>query len=151
MDLKNRTMHIYAQLLDILVIGLILIMLVTLAISFYKLVMDLMLIFPMLDSAGKGVTQLVINVLGVFVLIELFRTFTDYVEFHRIRLHVLADVTIVFIMRELLIGLYGHSLAWPDLLAIAGLLAVLVGARTLAIRYPPRPESRSERANTGNG
>ncbi|MEW5791291.1 MAG: phosphate-starvation-inducible PsiE family protein [Pseudomonadota bacterium] len=151
MDLKNRTMHLYAQLLDILVIGLILIMLVTLAISFYKLVMDLMLIFPVLDSAGKGVTQLVINVLGVFVLIELFRTFTDYVEFHRIRLHVLADVTIVFIMRELLIGLYGHSLAWPDLLAIAGLLAVLVGARTLAIRYPPRPESRSERANTGNG
>ncbi|MEW6612801.1 MAG: phosphate-starvation-inducible PsiE family protein [Pseudomonadota bacterium] len=151
MDLKNRTMRLYAQLLDILVIGLILVMLVTLAISFYKLVMDLMLIFPVVDSAGKGVTQLVINVLGVFVLIELFRTFTDYVEFHRIRLHVLADVTIVFIMRELLIGLYGHSLAWPDLLAIAGLLAVLVGARTLAIRYPPRPESRSERANTGNG
>ncbi|MEK8088694.1 phosphate-starvation-inducible PsiE family protein [Thermithiobacillus plumbiphilus] len=144
MDLKRSTLSAYGWLLDLLVIGLILVMLVTLALSFIRLVQDLWLIVPgALGGEGsneKGLHQLVINVLGVFVLIELFRTFTDYIEFHRIRLHVLADVSIVFILRELLIGLYGHTLQWMDILSLAALLLVLVGMRTLAIRVSPPKE-----------
>ena len=144
MDLKGRTLTAYGWMLDLLVIGLILVMLVTLGLSFIRLVQDLWLIFPGTlgaeTSNEKGLHQLVINVLGVFVLIELFRTFTDYIEFHRIRLHVLADVSIVFILRELLIGLYGHTLQWMDILSLSVLLLVLVGMRTLAIRISPPKE-----------
>ncbi|WP_420909765.1 phosphate-starvation-inducible PsiE family protein [Acidiferrobacter thiooxydans] len=44
--------------------------------------------------------HLVSDVLSVFILIELFRSFTDYLEFHRIRLQVLAEVGFVFVLRE---------------------------------------------------
>ena len=80
--------------------------------------------------------ELVIDVLSVFVLIELFRTFTDYLEFHRVRLRVLAEVGIAFILREVFIGLYDHSIEWPQILALAALLAVLVTTRIATVRIP---------------
>jgi len=82
--------------------------------------------------------ELVIDVLSVFVLIELFRTFTDYLEFHRVRLRVLAEVGIAFILREIFVGLYDREMNWPELLALAALLAVLVAARVAAVQLPPR-------------
>jgi uncharacterized membrane protein (DUF373 family) len=81
--------------------------------------------------------ELVIDVLSVFVLIELFRTFTDYLEFHRVRLRVLAEVGIAFILREIFIGLYDHSIHSPEILALSLLLAVLVAARIAAVLFHP--------------
>jgi len=82
--------------------------------------------------------ELVIDVLSVFVLIELFRTFTDYLQFHRVRLRVLTEVGIAFILREIFIGLYGKSMDWTEILALAALLAVLVSARIAAVKFQPR-------------
>jgi uncharacterized membrane protein (DUF373 family) len=76
--------------------------------------------------------DLVIDVLSVFVLIELFRTFTDYLEFQRIRVRILSEVGIAFVLRDIFIGLYNHSLDWTLILAMTGLLAVLVAARLTA-------------------
>lgn len=81
--------------------------------------------------------ELVIDVLSVFVLIELFRTFTDYLEFHRVRLRVLAEVGIAFILREIFIGLYDHTMPSAQILALAALLAVLVTARIAAVKFQP--------------
>ena len=85
--------------------------------------------------------ELVIDVLSVFVLIELFRTFTDYLEFHRVRLRVLSEVGIAFILREIFIGLYDHTVDWPQILALAALLAVLVSARIASVQFPTPNES----------
>lgn len=138
-------MQHYRQALDVLVMLLILVMLVTVGLAFYGLALDLYTFFIGHEVRSEGaVIQLVINVLSVFILIELFRTFTDYIEFHRIRLHVLADVTIVFILRELLIGFYSHSIKWPEMLGIGFLIAVLVAARTVAIRISPHPEQKQQ-------
>ena len=81
---------------------------------------------------------LVIDVLSVFVLMELFRTFADYLEFRRVRLHILAEVGIAFVLREVFIGLYEHSLKSPEVFAMSTLLAVLVAARVAATIYHPR-------------
>ncbi len=86
----------------------------------------------LIDSVAR---DLVIDVLSVFVLIELFRTFTDYLEFHRIRLRVLSEVGIAFILREIFIGLYNHNIEWAEILSLTALLAVLVAARITSVMY----------------
>jgi len=57
-------------------------------------------------------------------------------------LRVLTEVGIAFILREIFIGLYDHSMNWPEILALAALLAVLVAARIAAVRFQPRPNSQ---------
>ncbi|MBU2754519.1 hypothetical protein HFU84_02260 [Acidithiobacillus sp. CV18-2] len=124
-------------MLDFVITILIFLMLVTLLYAVWSLIGDVYAAFFSLHQE-EVISSLVSDVLSVFVLIELFRTFTDYLEFHRIRLRVLAEVAIVFILRELFIGLYAHRLGPLDLLATAALLAVLVAARVAAIQFVPK-------------
>ena len=137
---KIKSLEVYRRILDSIVAILIFIMLVTLVGAVVGLIFDIMggirmvrdgipahaLSHGLIDSVAR---DLVIDVLSVFVLIELFRTFTDYLEFHRIRLRVLAEVGIAFVLREIFIGLYNHNIEWPQLLALTALLAVLFAGR----------------------
>jgi uncharacterized membrane protein (DUF373 family) len=137
---KIKTLAVYRRILDSIVAILIFIMLITLLGSVVGLIFDIMggihavregipthtLSHGLIDSVAR---DLVIDVLSVFVLIELFRTFTDYLEFQRIRLRVLAEVGIAFVLREIFIGLYNHSIAWSEILALTALLAVLFAGR----------------------
>jgi uncharacterized membrane protein (DUF373 family) len=146
---KSQALLIYGRILDIIVTALIFVMLLTLMGAVAGLVLDF---FAAANALRSGVSnhtlafgivysidrELVIDVLSVFVLIELFRTFTDYLEFHRVRLRVLAEVGIAFILREIFIGLYDHSMIWTEILALTALLAVLVTARIAAVQFQPR-------------
>jgi uncharacterized membrane protein (DUF373 family) len=146
--MKTKPLLIYRRILHHIVGALVVIMLLTLIGSVVGLVFDIIgginavreglpthtLSHGLIDSVARN---LVIDVLSVFVLIELFRTFTDYLEFHRIRLRVLAEVGIAFILREIFIGLYNHSIGWPEILALTALLAVLVGARITSVMFQP--------------
>jgi uncharacterized membrane protein (DUF373 family) len=145
---KGRALQIYTRILDGIVTALIFIMVLTLlgalggllvdfygaADAFVRIVATHSLTHGVDDTIDR---ELVVDVLSVFVLIELFRTFTDYLEFHRVRVRVLTEVGIAFILREIFIGLYDKSMEWPVILALAALLAVLVAARTAAVRMPP--------------
>lgn len=146
---KNQALLIYGRILDAIVTALIFVMLLTLMGAVAGLVLDFI---AAANALRSGVSihnfaigtvdsidrELVIDVLSVFVLIELFRTFTDYLQFHRVRLRVLAEVGIAFILREIFIGLYGHTMQWTEILALAVLLAVLVAARIAAVQFQPR-------------
>jgi uncharacterized membrane protein (DUF373 family) len=153
-QIKGRALRIYTRILDAIVTALIFVMVLTLLGALGGLLVDFF------EAAGAfagiisthslthGVVdvidrQLVIDVLSVFVLIELFRTFTDYLEYHRVRLRVLTEVGIAFILREIFIGLYDRSMEWQVILALAALLAVLVAARTAAVRLHPPSESEA--------
>jgi uncharacterized membrane protein (DUF373 family) len=138
--MKFKSLLVYRRILDSIVAILIFIMLVTLLGAVVGLIFDVMgaihavregvpthtLSHGLIDSVAR---DLVIDVLSVFVLIELFRTFTDYLEFQRIRLRVLAEVGIAFVLREIFIGLYNHGIEWPEILALTALLAVLFAGR----------------------
>lgn len=157
LGLKQRALLMYGRILDIIVTALIFVMLLTLVGAVAGLVIDFIsatdamrnvvsshhIAFGIVDSIDR---ELVIDVLSVFVLIELFRTFTDYLEFHRVRLRVLAEVGIAFVLREIFIGLYGHSINWTEILALSVLLAVLVTARVAAVRFQPRDNSPAQSA-----
>jgi len=138
---RARILRFYERFLDLIVVVLIFVMLITLLASVVGVVWDVYdTILSFREEAA--IQGLVADVLSVFVLIELFRTFTDYLEFHRIRLRVLSEVAIVFVLRELFIGLYAHRLGPMDLIATAVLLAVLVGARVAAVQYAPKSPER---------
>lgn len=139
----------YGRILDVIVTVLIIIMLLTLMGAVAGLLLDFVAAGkalyggPKIHELAVGIVdsidrELVIDVLSVFVLIELFRTFTDYLEFHRVRLRVLSEVGIAFILREIFIGLYGHSIDWSQILALSVLLAVLVTARIASVQFQPR-------------
>lgn len=146
---KIQALRIYGKILDAIVTALIFVMLLTLLGALAGLVLDFFsaatafrdavsthnLAHGLVDGIDR---ELVIDVLSVFVLIELFRTFTDYLEYRRVRLRVLAEVGIAFILREIFIGLYDHSISWNEILALSVLLAVLVTARIAAVKFQPQ-------------
>lgn len=133
---KGKIIQYYGLVIDIIIMILILVMLVTLFVALASVVVELYQALTNLRH-DMAIQTLVTSILSVFVLIELFRSFTDYLEYHRIRLRIVAEVAIVFILRDIFIGLYNHQLAWQDIIAMAILVAVLVGARLVAIKYSP--------------
>ncbi len=144
---KSRSIHIYSQILDVVVAALIFVMLLTLVGAVIGLVFDFVEAVNALRSTistpiglshklvDSVVQTLVTDVLSVFVLIELFHTFTDYLEFHRIRLRVLTEVGISFVLRDIFIGLYNNNMNWTEIIALSALLAVLVTARIAAVYF----------------
>lgn len=158
--MKSKALLMYRRILDSIVAVLVFIMVITLLGAVVGVIFDLIGAFHalregipthtlshgLIDSVAR---DLVIDVLSVFVLIELFRTFTDYLEFHRIRLRVLTEVGIAFILREIFIGLYDHTIAWAEILALTALLAVLVAARITSVIFQQRePEVSSSQGST---
>jgi uncharacterized membrane protein (DUF373 family) len=150
--LASRALRLYRWILDAIVTALVVVMILTLLGALAGIILDFATAARLFSSAlidhklAHGVIyasdrELVIDVLSVFVLIELFRTFTDYLEFHRVRLRVLSEVGIAFILREIFIGLYDHTVDWPQILALAALLAVLVSTRIATVRFPAPSES----------
>jgi|Deesub1362B_J571_1020462.scaffolds.fasta_scaffold00248_23 uncharacterized membrane protein (DUF373 family) len=86
--------------------------------------------------------SLVTEVLTFFVLIEIIRAFTEYLEFKRVRLYIMAEVAAIFILRELLIILYAHNFQWENLIAFSILLLSVVTVRTISLMYSPQREKR---------
>ena len=82
--------------------------------------------------------DLVSSVLDVFVIIELFSTFVQYVKVRRVRLSMLIDVTAVFVLRDMLVTLYGKTFETSHLMVLALLLIVLVIARSITGFFPPK-------------
>ena len=80
---------------------------------------------------------LISDALTLVVVIELVRTFVDYFEWQRVRIHVLLDAGAVFVLRELFIGLHNQVLDAAGVLLWAGGVLLLVAARTLALKVQP--------------
>lgn len=150
--LKSKALLFYGRILDVIVTALVFVMVLTLIGALAGLVLDFIEAANTFGSAvsshniAHGIVdsldrELVIDVLSVFVLIELFRTFTDYLEFRRVRLRVLAEVGIAFVLREVFIGLYDHKIIWTEIIALSILLAVLVSARIAAVKFQPQGDN----------
>ncbi|ADH62348.1 Protein of unknown function DUF2495 [Allomeiothermus silvanus DSM 9946] len=86
-------------------------------------------------SVRLGLKDLVTNVLSLVVMLELVRAFVEYFEFERIRLEVLLEVGVAFVLREMLLGLFGGEIQSTQVLFWSGGLLALVAARTLAAQY----------------
>jgi uncharacterized membrane protein (DUF373 family) len=138
---KSIILRIYDIAIDAIAIGLVSMMLVMLVFAFLDVLGGLIQLMPTLTSVTLNDIEfrdLISSVLDVFVIIELFSTFIDYVKDKRIRLYRLIDVTAVFILRDMLVKLYRPSVSSNELLTLALLLMVMVIARSITSRLPPK-------------
>lgn len=81
--------------------------------------------------------RLSIEILTVFVFIELFQSLSEYLRYQRLRVTTLVDASLAFVLREVWVGMYGGGMAWQSLLALAALVLALGIVRTLAVVYSP--------------
>jgi len=65
------------------------------------------------------------DVLTLVILLELSRSLFQYFMDHTIRLPVIFDAGIVFVLRDIMIGLFEHKLKTDEIYALSALLLVL--------------------------
>ncbi|GIW24260.1 phosphate-starvation-inducible PsiE family protein [Meiothermus sp.] len=90
-----------------------------------------------------GLKDLVTNILSLVVVLELVRAFVDYFEFERIRAEILVEVAVVFVLREMMLGLFAGEIKGLDVLVWSAGILALVGARALAIAFPYGKERKN--------
>ena len=83
----------------------------------------------------------VTDILTFLVMIELFRSFIEYLKVKRIRLHSMIDPAIIFIIRELIVMLYSQTpLVGSTLMGFAVLLLALGTIRSMAVIFSPKED-----------
>jgi len=96
-------------------------------------------------SIGHSFHKVVTDILSFLVVIELFRTFLDFFEAHRFRLHVVMDPAMMFVVREIIVILYDNpSVRWKELIGLGIIVMALGIVRTLAVVYSPEKHSDME-------
>ncbi|WP_198962663.1 phosphate-starvation-inducible PsiE family protein [Mangrovitalea sediminis] len=136
--LKNWILSLYDRAVDIVMIGLVLVMLVVLLFGFVDVLTNLIHLIPGFRTSGidePEFREMVANVLDVFIIVELFSIFTNYLRTRHVRLSTLLDVTIVFALRELLIKLYATTFSNEQLLGLCLIVLLLVICRSIAGRF----------------
>ncbi len=134
-DFMSRT---FRKVVDLVVKLLIPLVIVALMMGIAKVFLNLWAVWKS-PTIASGFDILVTDVLSMFVVIELLRSIIEYGEVHRIRITFIIDAAVVFVLREIMIGVFKHALGAGELAALAGLLAVMGAFRVVAVRFsPPR-------------
>jgi uncharacterized membrane protein (DUF373 family) len=126
----------FNRIIDFIFKLLIFFVVLVLAMGLIKLfweVWRVMAVSKLTDAFGFIVTHL----LTFFIILELFKSLVEYFREHRLKLTFIVDATLVFILREVMIGLYQHQSSPLQIGALAILALVLGCLRTLAIIYSP--------------
>jgi uncharacterized membrane protein (DUF373 family) len=129
-------MNHFRKVVDILIKLMIPLVIIALMMGIARIILDLRLVYSS-TSIAAGFDLMVTNILSMFVVIELLRSIIEYFEVHRLKITFIIDAAIVFVLREIMIGLYRHSLIYMEIIALAVLILIIGGIRTLAIIFSP--------------
>lgn len=129
-------MRLFKKVIDIIVKLMIPLVILALMIGIARIFLDLREAFRSSTIAG-GFDIVVTNILSMFVIVELLKGIIEYFEIHRVKITFVTDATLVFILREAMIGIYQHKMSWTEIISISALLIAIGGIRTMAIVYSP--------------
>ena len=154
-NLKTEWHHVDAltlfnRVIDVIFKLLIFFVVLVLAMGLVKMFLEVWKIMsenPLKDAFGFIVT----NLLTFFIVLELFKSLVEYFRAHRLKLTFIVDGTLVFILREVMIGLYEHQSSPLQICSLALLALVLGAVRTLAIIYSPMERRIVESLHAGAG
>lgn len=138
--MRDLILRIYDRAIDAIVIGLVLVMIAVMMFAFFDVALNVWHLVPVLKTSTineEDFRNLIVNVLDVFVLIELFGTFIIYVRTRHVRLTQLLDVTVVFALRELLVKMYANALSPAEMIGLCIVVILLVLARSLTGLFSP--------------
>jgi uncharacterized membrane protein (DUF373 family) len=152
MKMKIPTMfELFNISIKIIVVVLTLFIIVVLVAGLFQTIWEIKDYF-LTKSIGQSLNVIVVNILSFLVIIELFRGFVVYFETHRFRLNTMIDPAIVFVIRELIVKLYGHeNMPWETIAAFGFLLLCLGIIRSLAVRYSPSDETAGGKSEADDG
>ncbi len=129
-------MILFRKTVDIIIKLIIPFVILALMIGVARLVLDLGDVFAS-RSIDQAFDMIVTNTLSMFVVVELLKSLIGYFEIQRLRITFIIDAAIVFILREIMIGLYGHSLSALYVGSLSLLLLTMGALRTMAVMYSP--------------
>lgn len=127
---------LFDKVIDLLFKLLILFVVLVLAVGLVKMFLEVWSIMAA-SELQQAFGFIVTNLLTFFIILELFKSLVEYFREHRLKLTFIVDATLVFVLREVMIGLYQHQSSPLQICALALLALVLGGLRTLAIVYSP--------------
>jgi uncharacterized membrane protein (DUF373 family) len=117
-----------------------LILSVGLFLNLIKILYDIYSSYPNINEIIK---HLVNNALSMFILIEIIKSINDYIYFKRIRISVVLDVSIIILLRELVLGLYQHTISESFAIMISGIIFIMIIARAITIKFSPNNYNKS--------
>jgi uncharacterized membrane protein (DUF373 family) len=136
---RYAPIRIFRKSMQILVDVLIIYIIVVMAVGLFKTVYGARLLFSM-EPIGSSFNTVITDILTFLVIIELFRSFIEYFETHRFRLHTLITPALVFLLRELIVMLYNQTVDAVLLVAFGFVILALGVVRTLAVHFSPAEE-----------
>ncbi|WP_370574504.1 phosphate-starvation-inducible PsiE family protein [Methanomethylovorans sp.] len=120
---------------DLVTVIILYVLLLALIVGVINILLDLNSII--FGSRTGGFGPVVANVITIFILIDLFKTFVDYREHEEIRLTYVTDATILIVMREIAAGIYAQKFDYQFTLGMSIMLLTLGAIRALAVKYQP--------------
>ncbi len=137
---KARTKELFNVMVGYIINVLIVYVIVVLMAGLLKVLYPLNILFEQY-LFKLDLSRTVTDILTFLVMIELFRSFIEYLKVKRIRLHSMIDPAIIFIIRELIVMLYSHiPLVGSTLIGFAVLLLSLGLVRTMAVIFSPKED-----------
>ncbi len=130
-------LKIFKMIISLVTIIILYVLLLALLVGVANILLNIKSI--LFGTLGGGFSHIVSDVLTVFVLIDLFKTFVDYRVHEEVRITYVTNVTILIVMREIAAGLYAQRYDSQFILGLSTLLLILGIVRVLAIKYPSKP------------
>jgi uncharacterized membrane protein (DUF373 family) len=133
--IDSKATQLFRLITDWIVKLLVPLSIIALMMGVARVLLDLWHVFHNPDIS-VGFDTIVADILSMFVVIELLKSIVEYFEAHRLKITFILDAAVVFLVREVMIGLYKHNVDGGQLGAIAALLLVLGVFRVAAVRFP---------------
>jgi uncharacterized membrane protein (DUF373 family) len=112
----------------------IIVLTVSLFVGIYRTVSEIGLTLSE-ATVRLGFKELVTNVLSLVVVLELIRAFIDFFEHERVRVDILLEVLIAFVIREFMLHLFEGKMAGQDVFFWSFGIVFLIGARAISLFY----------------
>ncbi|WPM32284.1 phosphate-starvation-inducible PsiE family protein [Hydrogenobacter sp. T-2] len=136
MNPQEKILKLYKFFTGIVFNIAIVILLFSLFVGLGRTIMELGFVFTE-ETVRLSIKELVTNVLSIVILLELVRAFVDYFEHERVRIEILIEIAIAFMIREFMIYIFAGNIKGTDVIFWTLGIALLVGARTITVIYKP--------------
>ena len=141
-------MKYFTGIVDSMIKFMVPIVIIALMMGIARVILDLRAVFGS-QTIAAAFDMMVTNILSMFIVIELLRSIIEYFTVHRLKITFITDAALVFVLREIMIGLYQHSLGPGMIIALAVLILVIGSLRTLAVVFSPEKYLEAEEAKHG--
>src|SRR5208337_4255680 len=111
-------MKFLTKIVDAMIKFMIPLVIIALLMGIARVILDLRAVFGSRTIAA-AFDMMVTNILSLFIVIELLRSIIEYFTVHRLKITFITDAALVFVLREIMIGLYEHTLEKGMILALA--------------------------------